>query len=146
MVCWADIIQLEKVNIMVELKIKLEDYLSNFDYEEREKMKIEIPELLELITEDKVQFVDVRFMEEYAMWHFPFSKNIPLNELPRRFTELDRTKLVVTACPHYDRAMMGRIFLIENGFKARYLADGLLGLADYLRGDNAYELLDLLKQ
>lgn len=126
--------------------INLEDYLSKFDYEARKKMKIQIPELVELLIENKVQFIDVRFKEEFNLWHFSFSKNMPLNELPKRFTELDKSKLVVTACPHYDRALMGRIFLLEKGFKARYLTDGLLGLADYLRGDAAYELLNFLRQ
>lgn len=127
-------------------KVKLEDYLSNFDYKARKKMKIQIPELLELLIENKVQFVDVRFKEEFDLWHFSFSKNIPLSDLPNRYTELSKSKLVVTACPHYDRALMGRIFLLEKGFKARYLTDGLLNLADYLRGDTAYELLNFLKQ
>lgn len=115
----------------------LEKYLSKFDYEARKKMKIQIPELLELLNNDEVQFIDVRFNEEFELWHFSFSKNIPLNEMPNRLDEINKDKLVVTACPHYDRAIMGRIFLMQNGFNARYLVEGLLGLADYLRGDNA---------
>ncbi len=126
------------------VKINYADYLSKFDYEERKNMKIQIPELLELLIKDEVQLVDIRFTEEYEAWHFPFTKNIPLNELPARLEELDRSKLVVTACPHYDRAIMGRMFLVVNGFKARYLTNGLLGLADFLRGDNAYEIMNFL--
>jgi len=78
----------------------LEKYLSNFDYEARKKMKIQIPELLELLKKDQVQFVDVRFKEEFELWHFSFSKNIPLNEMPDRLTEINKDKLIVTACPH----------------------------------------------
>lgn len=115
----------------------LEKYLSKFDYEARKKMKIQIPELLELLKNDEVQFIDVRFNEEFELWHFSFSINIPLNEMPDRLEEINKDKLVVTACPNYDRAIMGRIFLMQNGFNARYLVEGLLGLADYLRGDNA---------
>lgn len=124
----------------------LEKYLSNFDYEARKKMKIQIPELLELLKKDKVQFVDVRFKEEFELWHFSFSKNIPLNEMPDRLAEINKDKLVVTACPHYDRAIMGRIFLMQNGFKARYLVEGLLGLADYLRGDIAKNFYNSIKK
>lgn len=120
----------------------LEKYLSNFDYEARKKMKIQIPELLELLKKNEVQFIDVRFKEEYELWHFSFTKNIPLNEMPNRLSEIDKDKLVVTACPHYDRAIMGRIFLMQNGFNSRYLVEGLLGLADYLRGDNAKHFYD----
>jgi rhodanese-related sulfurtransferase len=124
----------------------LEKYLSNFDYEARKKMKIQIPELLELLKKDKVQFVDVRFKEEFELWHFSFSKNIPLNEMPDRLAEINKDKLVVTACPHYDRAIMGRIFLMQNGFNARYLVEGLLGLADYLRGDIAKHFYNSIKK
>ena len=120
------------------------DYLTKFDYEERKRMKIGINELIELLVKNEVQFIDIRFKEEYEAWHFPFAKNIPLNELPQRLNELDKTKLVVTACPHYDRAIMARIFLVTQGFQARYLVHGLLGLADFLRGDNARDLLQLL--
>ncbi len=121
------------------------EYLLDFDYEERNRMKIGLNELIELLVKGEVQFIDIRFKEEYEAWHFPFAKNIPLNELPKRYHELDRNKLVVTACPHYDRAIMGRIFLVTKGFHARYLVHGLLGLADFLRGDNARDVLALLE-
>lgn len=123
-----------------------EKYLEKFDYEARKKMKIQIPELLELLSKDEVQFIDVRFKEEFELWHFSFSKNIPLNKMPDRLNEIDKNKLVVTACPHYDRAIMGRIFLMQNGFNARYLVEGLLGLADYLRGDNSKHFYNSIKK
>ncbi|OPX35454.1 sulfurtransferase [candidate division KSB1 bacterium 4484_188] len=125
-------------------KQELKEYLTNFDYEERNRMKIRIPELLELLKKEQVQFIDIRFREEYQAWHFGFAKNIPLNELPNRLNELDRTKPVVTACPHYDRSIMARLFLVSRGFQARYLVEGLLGLADYLRGDAARDFVTAL--
>jgi len=128
----------------VKNKQELKEYLTNFDYEERNRMKIRIPELLELLKKEQVQFIDIRFREEYQAWHFGFAKNIPLNELPNRLNELDRTKPVVTACPHYDRSIMARLFLVSRGFQARYLVEGLLGLADYLRGDAARDFVTAL--
>ena len=122
----------------------MENYLNNFDYTARKEMKIHISELLELLKNNKAQLINVRFKEEFDMWHFTFSKNIPLNELPGRLNEIDKNKIIVTACPHYDRALIGRIFLLEKGFKVKYLVEGLLGLADYLRGDYAKELFDSL--
>ena len=92
----------------------LRKYLSNFDYEARKKIKIQIPELLEMLKKNEVQFIDVRSKEEFELWHFSFSKNIPLNEMPKRFDELNKNKLAVTACPHHDRAIMGRIFLMQD--------------------------------
>ncbi|HFE63397.1 MAG TPA: rhodanese-like domain-containing protein [Caldithrix sp.] len=107
-------------------------------------MKIRIPELLELLKKEQVQFIDIRFREEYQAWHFGFAKNIPLNELPNRLNELDRAKPVVTACPHYDRSIIARLFLVSRGFEARYLVEGLLGLADHLRGDVARDFVTAL--
>ena len=87
------------------------------------------------------EFVDIRFKEEQASWGFPFMKQIPLNELPDRLNELDKNKTIVTVCPHYDRAEIARLYLTLKEYKSRYLNDGLLGLADYLRGDEAKEFI-----
>jgi len=115
----------------------MKTYLSNFDYAERKAMKITSAELVELLQEGKAQFIDIRFKEEFAAWHMGGSINIPLNELPERLDEIDKNKIVVTACPHKDRAILGRIFLTLNGYQAKYLVDGLMGMADLLRGDRA---------
>lgn len=121
---------------------KLDDYLAGFTYQERKDMKIDSKELVELLKTGKAQLVDIRFPEEYAAWRMGFAKNIPLNELPSRLDELDRNKLIVTACPHYDRASMARLYLITKGYRARYLNDGLLGLAELLRGDKARDFIN----
>ena len=127
----------------VELKkASFEEYLSKFDYKERENMKIKTPEMLALVEAGKAILVDIRFREEFEVWHMNFAKNIPLNELPKRLNELPKDKLIITACPHYDRSSMARIFLTLNGYNAKYLNDGLLKTADFLRGDNAKEFLD----
>ncbi|MFA6283912.1 MAG: rhodanese-like domain-containing protein [Desulfurivibrionaceae bacterium] len=121
---------------------KLDDYLADFTYQERKEMKIDSKELVELLKKGEVQLIDIRFPEEFAAWHMNFAKNIPLNELPSRLDELDKGKLIVTACPHYDRSSMARLYLITKGYKARYLNDGLLGLAELLRGDKARDFIN----
>lgn len=118
-----------------------EHYLKRFDYNERIEMKIKSLEAVELYKMGEVEFVDIRFKEEQAVWSFPFMKKIPLNELPERLNELDKNKTIVTVCPHYDRAEMARIYLTLKGYKSRYLTDGMLGLAGYLRGDEAKEFV-----
>lgn len=118
----------------------LDDYLAKFNYQERKAMKIDSKELVELLKKGEVQFIDIRFAEEFTAWRMGFAKNIPLNELPARLGELDKNTLIVTVCPHNDRANLARIFLTTKGFQAKYLEDGLLGLADRLRGDTAREL------
>jgi len=115
----------------------LEQYLLDFDYAERRDMKIGSKELVKLLQEKKAVLVDIRFKEEYAVWRMGFGLHIPLNVLPKRLKELDRTKLIVTACPHKDRSALAMAYLKTQGFDVKYLEDGLLGLAELLRGDQA---------
>ncbi|MDY0121239.1 MAG: rhodanese-like domain-containing protein [Sulfurimonas sp.] len=130
-----------------ELKsLNLDQYLLDFDLQERTSMKIKSVEMLNMVEEGKAIVVDIRFAEEYASWHMPFTVNIPLHELPKRLDELPKDKLIITACPHNDRANLARIYLITKGYNARYLNDGLLKVADYLRGDNAVEFQEELKK
>jgi len=124
--------------------IRFANYLRRFDYQERLDMKIQIPELLELYADSKAQVVDIRFPEEYAAWRIGFGQHIPLNELPDRLDELDKDKTIVTVCPHYDRAEIARLYLTLEGFNARYLTSGMLGIADALRGDKARDYITRL--
>jgi rhodanese-related sulfurtransferase len=126
--------------------ISLDAYLSGFDYEERLEMKINSVELSVMLEEGTAQLIDIRFKEEYEAWHMNSAINIPLNELPKRLGELDREKLIVTACPHKDRAIMARTFLRLKGYNSRYLTDGLIGLAEYWRGDSAKEFIQEYKK
>jgi rhodanese-related sulfurtransferase len=120
-------------------------YLSGFDYDARTDMKIESKELVKLVTTGKAVLLDIRFPEEVAAWSFGFSQNIPLNELPKRLNELPKDKIIVAACPHKDRSSIAMAYLRTRGYSARYLTDGLLGLAEYLRGERAKELVEDLK-
>ncbi len=123
-----------------------DDYLRGFNYEARKDMKIGSIEMTAMIEEGEAVLIDIRFPEEFEAWHMGFAKNIPLNELPNRLNELPKNKLIITACPHNDRANMARMFLTLKGYNARYLNDGLLKTADFLRGDNAKEFIDEYKE
>ncbi len=125
--------------------LTFDNYIKSFDYRERSSMKIGIQEMLQLYKQGRVQIIDIRFPEEYQAWRFGFIKNIPLNELPDRLKELDKGKLIVTVCPHYDRAEIARTYLTLKGYQSKYLVEGLLGLADYLRGDRAKDFIDDMK-
>jgi rhodanese-related sulfurtransferase len=126
--------------------VTFENYLKSFDYQERRNMKIGIPELLNLYKQGRVEIIDIRFREEYQAYSFSFIKHIPLNELPDRLNELDRSKIIVTVCPHYDRAELARTFLTLKGYRSKYLVEGLIGLTDYLRGDRAKDFINDMKQ
>ena len=125
---------------------ELEKYISTFDYEARIEMKINSKWLIALLEEGEAQLIDIRFPEEYAAWKVGPSINIPLNELPHRLKEVDKTKTVVMACPHKDRAILAMVYLRSKGIKAKYLTDGLIGLAENLRGDKAKRFMDALQK
>lgn len=119
----------------------LEGYLLHFDYAERRNMKISSRELVKLIKEGRAVLLDIRFKEEHEAWHMGFGLHLPMNELPKRLHELDRSKLIVTACPHKDRSALAMAYLKTQGFEVKYLEDGLVGLAEWLRGDTAREFM-----
>jgi len=122
-----------------------DDYLRGFSYQERKDMKIQMPELFELYAKGEAQVIDIRFNEEYEAWHIGFGDHIPLNELPDRLNEIDKSKTIVTMCPHYDRAEIARLYLKLQGYNARYLTDGMLKVVDYLRGDKARDYMKKIK-
>lgn len=126
--------------------MSMERYLEAFTYEERSAMKIKTPDMLALVEEGKAIVIDVRFAEEFEVWHMNFAKNIPLNELPKRLNELPKDTLIITVCPHNDRSNLARLFLVTHGYNAKYLNDGLLKAADFLRGENAKEFLEEYKK
>ncbi len=123
---------------------KLETFISGFNYEARKDMQIKSKDLIKLLKEGKAQLIDIRFPEEYSTWKVGPSKSIPLYELPKRIDEIDKNKIVVTACPHKDHAAIAMVYLRSRGIQAKYLSDGLIGLAENLRGDDAKEFINAL--
>ena len=117
-------------------------FLAKFDYDTRADMKIDSKKLITLLTEKKAVLVDIRFPEETKAWRMGFGLFIPLNELPKRLAELPKDKIIVTACPHKDRSSIAMAYLRTKGYNARYLTDGLTGLAENLRGDIAKEFME----
>jgi len=119
-------------------EITLENYLLNYNYDARKDMKIKSKELVQLLKDDKAQLIDIRFEEEYKSWNMPIAISIPLPDLPNNLDKLNKNKIIVTACPHKDRAIIAMTYLKTKGYKVKYLTDGLVGLAEYLRGNNAW--------
>ena len=72
----------------------------------------------------------------------PFAISIPLPYLPNNLDKIDQNKIIVTACPQKDRAIIAMTYLKTRGYEVIYLTDGLLGLASYLRGDKARVFID----
>lgn len=124
----------------------LESYITNFDYDSRLEMKVNSKKLIDLLEDGKAVLVDIRFKEEQQAWGPSFGLKIPLNELPARLGELPKDKIIVTACPHKDRAIVAMTYLRSKGIEARYLTDGLIGLMENLRGDDAKYFMMLLEE
>jgi rhodanese-related sulfurtransferase len=119
-----------------------DSFLTKFDYETRAEMKVDSKKLITLLADKKAVLVDIRFKEEVVAWRMGFGLQIPLNELPKRLAELPKDMIIVTACPHKDRSSIAMTYLRTKGYNARYLSDGLIGLAENLRGDNAKDFLE----
>lgn len=117
-------------------------FLARFDYEVRADMKIDSKDLVVLLGTGKAVLVDVRFPEEVAAWRMGFAVTMPLNELPKRYPELPKDKIIVTACPHKERSAIAVAYLRSKGYNAKYLTDGLVGLAEYLRGERARDFIE----
>lgn len=120
---------------------EFETFLRSFDYELRDEMKIDSKGLMALLLSNKGILVDIRFPEEVETWRMGFGMAIPLNELPRRLAELPKDKIIITACPHKDRSAIAMAYLRSKGYDAKYLTDGLLGLAEQLRGERAKDFM-----
>lgn len=136
------VILLSCASLVAAQESAFDSYLTKFDYETRVDMKIDSKRLIALLTEKKAVLVDIRFKEEVMAWRMGFGLQIPLNELPKRLAELPKDKIIVTACPHKDRSAIAMTYLRTKGYNVKYLSDGLIGLAESLRGDNAADFLE----
>ncbi len=124
----------------------LETYIKSFNYDARIEMKTSSKKLIDLLEDGKAVLVDIRYKEEQQTWGPSFALQIPMNELPDRLDELPKDKIIVTACPHKDRAIIAMTYLRSKGIPARYLTDGLIGLAENLRGDSALYFQEALSE
>lgn len=104
------------------------------------EVRIGIDDFVAAYNEGRCELLDIRIPEETAVWQFNVGLRIPANELPNRLDELPRDTLLVVACPMSDRSNMARSYLAAKGFQAKYMAGGLLGLADRLKGGAAKTL------
>lgn len=139
------ILTLALTTFSLQSQHKLDTLLLNFDYENRKEMKISSPQIVQLLQENKAVLVDIRFAEEQQAWQMDYALKMPLSTLPLEHEKLPNDKLIVTACPHKDRAIIAMVYLKSKGYKVAYLKDGLLGLATYLRGDEAKSFIENYK-
>jgi len=145
-ITYLTVLALHVPTISLAAGSEFDTFLNAFDYEVRDEMKIDSKGLVPLLTSGKAILVDVRFVEEVAAWRIGYSLNIPLNELPKRLAELPKDKIIVAACPHKDRSAIAMAYLRSKGYNAKYLTDGLIGLAEQLRGEKAKDFIEDMTQ
>jgi rhodanese-related sulfurtransferase len=62
-------------------------------------------------------FVDVRNPDEFEICAIPGTVKLPLPELPQRFQELPKDKLIVLHCHHGPRSKRAMQFLRSQGYR-----------------------------
>jgi rhodanese-related sulfurtransferase len=78
--------------------------------------------------EEKVQIIDVREPEEWAVYRLKRSKLIPMNTIPERLGELHPGKKIYLICAHGVRSLHVANFLLHHSFQDVVNVDG--GLAE----------------
>jgi rhodanese-related sulfurtransferase/biotin operon repressor len=84
-------------------------------------------ELTQRMKKGLVMVIDVRPEDEFALGHVPGARNIPLSELNRYLSKLDRKTEIVAYCrgPYCVMSFEAVAQLRKLGFNARRLEDGL---------------------
>ncbi len=85
----------------------------------------------ETVVGSEGQLIDVRQPDEVAVGTLPGAVNIPLDTLPDRLDELDRSRRVVLLCRSGGRSTSAAELLTAAGFTdVVNLAGGMLAFAD----------------
>ncbi|HET7508335.1 MAG TPA: rhodanese-like domain-containing protein [Solirubrobacterales bacterium] len=82
------------------------------------------------LVEEGAQLVDVRADHEWDAGHIAGAEHVPLPELPQRTGELDQDRPVVVYCRGGNRSSMATAALIEAGYDAVKLTDGIVGWSE----------------
>ena len=65
---------------------------------------------------EKPFLLDVREAWEFEIGHIEGSQLIPMNSIPEKINELDKTRSIVCICHHGMRSYQVAYFLEQNGF------------------------------
>jgi NADPH-dependent 2,4-dienoyl-CoA reductase/sulfur reductase-like enzyme/peroxiredoxin family protein/rhodanese-related sulfurtransferase/TusA-related sulfurtransferase len=76
--------------------------------------------------------LDVRSDLEYDNGHFPKAVNIPVNDLRKRISEIDKTKQVLAYCQEGLRGYLAEQFLKQHGYAVKNLTGGYHSALPYI--------------
>ena len=74
---------------------------------------------------EKYVIIDARVTPEYEQEHIEGARDIPVEVLRHKYTELDPKKSYITYCTNDSRGMVAAFFLKSRGFNAKCLRGGL---------------------
>lgn len=118
----------------------MENLLKNMTMQMVGNAMINVDQFIEIFNSGDAVLLDIRYPFETSLWGFHFAKTIPLDQLPDRLAEIPIDKTVVCACPLDIRSNIACQFLLQRGYRAKFLLGGLLALADRLRGGAANDI------
>lgn len=106
---------------------EVERILRSYFHDRDDLEPVSRTELMQRIKQGLVTVLDVRPEDEFALGHLPGACNIPLSQLKRRLSKLDRKTEIVAYCrgPYCILSFEAVARLRKLGFKARRLQDGL---------------------
>jgi rhodanese-related sulfurtransferase len=85
---------------------------------QRRGQKVSLLQATQLINQGKGVVLDVREPSQFAVGHVRDARNIPLNELPKRISELDKfkSKSVIVTCQSGMQSAKAALQLRKAGF------------------------------
>jgi rhodanese-related sulfurtransferase/DNA-binding transcriptional ArsR family regulator len=106
---------------------EVERILRSYFHERDDLEPVSRADLQRRMKQGLVTVLDVRPEDEYALGHLPGARNVPLGQLKRQLSRLDRNREIVAYCrgPYCVLSFEAVAQLRKAGFKARRLVDGL---------------------
>ncbi|TDK65865.1 rhodanese-like domain-containing protein [Sapientia aquatica] len=93
---------------------------------QRRGAKVSLLQATQLMNQNKSNVIDVRDIAEFEVGHIKSAKNIPLNDLSNRMTELEKQKAnpVIVVCASGTRSATAVAMLTRAGFTQVVSMDG----------------------
>jgi rhodanese-related sulfurtransferase len=93
---------------------------------QRRGAKVSLLQATQLMNQNKSNVIDVRDIAEFEVGHIKSAKNIPLNDLSNRMTELEKQKAnpVIVVCASGTRSATAVAMLTRAGFTQAVSMDG----------------------